>query len=89
VGGGRRVVCAGATFHRHAFRVTRCGGAGVILSGTRDQHTTLEEAHAIFAAAHVPKSIWEVDGAPHVNLHSYAKAEYEQRVAAFLAAYLR
>lgn len=60
-----------------------------ILSGTRDQHTTIEEARAIFAAAHAPKTIWEVDGAAHVNLYSYAKADYEQRVAAFLAAYLR
>jgi fermentation-respiration switch protein FrsA (DUF1100 family) len=65
------------------------GAPVFILTGTRDQHTAVEEARAIFAAAHAPKAIWEVDGAAHVNLHSYAKAEYERRVGAFLGAYLR
>jgi len=65
------------------------GAPVFILNGTRDQHTTLEEARAIFVAAHAPKEIWEVDGAAHVNLHSYAKSEYERRVGAFLAGYLR
>ena len=59
-----------------------------MLSGTRDQHTTIEEARAIFAAAQPPKELWEVEGAGHVDLHSYAKEEYERRVAAFLGANL-
>ena len=61
----------------------------LILNGTRDQHTTLEEAHALFAAAHPPKTFWAVEGAAHVNLHTYAKVEYEHRIAAFLGALLR
>lgn len=71
--------------------IDRMGSVGapvLILSGTRDQHTTLEEAYTLFAAAHAPKSFWAVAGAAHVNLHTYAKAEYERRVAAFLGAEL-
>ena len=64
------------------------GAPVLILSGTLDQHTTIEEARAIFAAAHPPKEFWAVEGAAHVNLHSYAKAEYERRVSAFLSAHL-
>lgn len=30
----------------------------------------------------------KVDGAAHVNLHLYARAEYERRVTAFLESYL-
>lgn len=43
---------------------------------------------ALFAAAREPKLFWPVDGAAHVNLHLYAKAEYERRVTAFLDTYL-
>ena len=64
------------------------GAPVLILSGTLDKHTTFEEARAIFAAAHPPKEFWAVEGAAHVNLHSYAKAEYERRVSAFLGAHL-
>ena len=61
----------------------------LIISGTRDEHTTLEEARAIFAAAHAPKTFWAVEDAAHVNMHSYAKAEYERRVGEFLARNLK
>jgi fermentation-respiration switch protein FrsA (DUF1100 family) len=69
-------------------RIGSLGAPVLILSGTVDQHTTIEEARAIFAAAHPPKEFWAVEGAAHVDLHAYAKAEYERRVAAFLGAHL-
>jgi fermentation-respiration switch protein FrsA (DUF1100 family) len=59
-----------------------------LLHGTRDQHTSIDEARAIFAAASAPKDLWEVAGAAHVDLHRYAGEEYEQRVEEFLARYL-
>ena len=43
----------------------------------------------LFAAASEPKDFWEVPGTAHVNLHHFAKAEYERRMGAFLAQYLR
>jgi fermentation-respiration switch protein FrsA (DUF1100 family) len=73
---------------RPVDRIGLLGAPVLILSGTLDKNTTLEEARAIFAAAHPPKEFWAVEGAAHVDLHSYAKAEYERRVAAFLSANL-
>lgn len=64
------------------------GAPLLFLSGTLDQHTSLEEARALFAAASEPKEFWAVAGAAHVNLHRYAKEEYERRVLSFFAANL-
>jgi uncharacterized protein len=60
-----------------------------IISGTLDRHTTLEEAHELYAAAVDPKRFWAVEGAGHVDLHHFAEAEYESKISAFLAANLR
>ncbi len=65
-------------------RVGSIGAPLFVLNGTLDQHTTLEEARALFAAASRPKDFWAVEGASHVNLHTYAKEEYERRVLSFL-----
>lgn len=59
------------------------------LAGTADRDTTLAEAKSLFAAAAEPKQAWWVDGAAHVDLHQFAKSEYEQRVRAFLESHLR
>lgn len=61
----------------------------LIVSGTSDQHTTWEETQRIFAAANQPKELWAVQGAAHVDLHSYAPSAYEARILKFLARYLR
>jgi alpha-beta hydrolase superfamily lysophospholipase len=60
----------------------------LIASGSADRHTTLDETKRLYAAAAEPKSLWIVDGAEHVDLHSYAPAEYERRIGAFLALHL-
>ena len=65
-------------------RVGAIGAPVFILSGTLDQHTSIGEARALFAAASKPKDFWAVEGAAHVNLHNYAKEEYERRVLSFL-----
>jgi fermentation-respiration switch protein FrsA (DUF1100 family) len=70
-------------------RMAAIGAPVLILNGTRDAHTSLKEAQALFAAASNPKEFWAVPGAAHVNLHTYAKAEYERRVGEFLARYLQ
>lgn len=59
------------------------------LAGTDDLQTTLSEAKELFKAAAEPKEFWAVEGAGHVNLHSYVKKEYEKRVLDFLARNLR
>jgi fermentation-respiration switch protein FrsA (DUF1100 family) len=59
------------------------------IAGTEDHQTTLAEAKALFAAAAEPKQFWAVEGAGHVNLHAFAKGEYEHRVLEFFAQTLR
>lgn len=69
-------------------RIASIDAPVLIIHGTLDRHTSIEEARAVFTAAREPKLFWAVDGAAHVNLHLYAKAEYERRVTAFLNTYL-
>lgn len=61
----------------------------LFIAGTRDAHTTQSETERLFAAARNPKELWVVPGAGHFNMHAYAGREYEHRVSAFLAHYLR
>jgi len=60
----------------------------LILNGTRDSYTSIEDARAALAAAAAPKELWAVEGAGHVDLYAFAKSQYEQRVGDFLARYL-
>jgi pimeloyl-ACP methyl ester carboxylesterase len=66
----------------------RIGAPVLIVNGTEDNHTTIEEARAELAAAAPPKELWAVEGAGHVNLHQFAKVQYERRIGDFLARYL-
>jgi len=69
-------------------RISRIGAPVLIINGTDDHHTTIDEARAELAAATAPKELWAIEGAGHVNLHEFAKDEYERRVADFIARYL-
>jgi len=72
--------------------IDRMGGLDApvfIIAGTRDQHTTPRETEAIYAAASLPKQLWLVPGAAHVNLHDFAREEYERRILEYFARYLR
>jgi fermentation-respiration switch protein FrsA (DUF1100 family) len=39
----------------------------------------------LFAAAAEPKQLWLVNGAAHVDMHAFAKGEYERRILDFMA----
>jgi fermentation-respiration switch protein FrsA (DUF1100 family) len=60
----------------------------LIAAGTLDRHTPIEETRRIFAAAHQPKELWEVQGAAHVDLHSYRPMIYQSKILAFFGKYL-
>lgn len=60
----------------------------LLVHGTQDQHTRIDEARTLFAMASNPKNFWEVEGAAHVDLHRYAGKEYERRIEEFLGRYL-
>ena len=57
----------------------------LMLAGSDDQYTPIEESLALFARIKSPKRFWEVYGAGHVDLHDFAPADYERVVGAFLA----
>ncbi len=57
----------------------------LILSGTADRHTTIEETRQLFAAARGAKELWEVEGAAHIDLRAFAPDAYDAHVLGFLA----
>jgi pimeloyl-ACP methyl ester carboxylesterase len=57
----------------------------LFIAGTEDRLTTLNESKDLFNAAAEPKQFWWVNGADHVDLDAFVKAEYEKRVLEFLA----
>jgi len=62
----------------------------LIAAGDADRHTTLAETRRLFDAARgVPRSLWIVPGAAHVDLHAFARADYERRVGGFMLDALR
>jgi hypothetical protein len=60
----------------------------LIVAGSKDEHTTLEESRELFAAASMPKSLWVVEGARHQDLLAFDGAGYEEHVVGFLSAAL-
>jgi uncharacterized protein len=61
----------------------------LILHGTEDRHTTLEEVERLYARAPQPKEFYAVQGAAHVDLHAFSPRAYEVTVGRFLARSLR
>ncbi|HEY2856604.1 MAG TPA: alpha/beta fold hydrolase [Gemmatimonadaceae bacterium] len=61
----------------------------LLIAGTEDQYTKLDESRALFAKASSPKQIWEVLGAGHEDIYDFSPAEYERRVGEFLTSHLR
>ncbi|MBL9190652.1 MAG: alpha/beta fold hydrolase [Opitutaceae bacterium] len=57
----------------------------LVMSGELDRQTLPADAREVFDAAPGPKSWWIVPGAGHVDLHGFAKRDYETRLLAFLA----
>jgi uncharacterized protein len=55
-----------------------------IMSGEKDRTTRPEDTEALFSRAQLPKQLWFVPKAGHVDLHRAATTEYERRVIKFL-----
>jgi fermentation-respiration switch protein FrsA (DUF1100 family) len=60
----------------------------LIMAGTADQHTHIEEARRLYGAANEPKELWAVQGAAHVDLQQFAPEIYRERLLGFLSRYL-
>lgn len=70
-------------------RIAAVGAPILVISGTADQNTTIEETRALFARAVSPKALHEIKGAGHVDLEAYDGARYWQGVLPFLEAHLK
>lgn len=73
---------------RPTDRIVAFGAPLLIVAGTEDRHTTLAQSQRLFANASVPKELWEVTGAAHIDFHRHARAEYERRIGAFFARHM-
>lgn len=60
----------------------------LLIAGSEDRHTTLEESRALFDAASKRSEFWVLDGAGHESFHRFAGAEYERRILDFLKRHL-
>ena len=61
----------------------------LLVQGTEDRHTTIQEAQRLFAAMPAPKEFYSVSGAAHVDLHGFGGKAYERRVGDFFTRHLR
>lgn len=87
---------SGATLHgigpehlRPIEGISRVRCPILLLAGTHDMRTTIQESRDLYAAAPQPKEMWEIQGAAHVDFHQHEGAQYETRIGAFLARHLR
>jgi uncharacterized protein len=75
----------GANELRPIDYVGRLKAPKFFMFGTADRDTTLAESMEMFNAAVEPKQMWAVEGAAHVDLHGYARQEYERQLLDFLS----
>lgn len=60
----------------------------LLLHGSADRHTTINEAQELFTQAPNPKFFWSVVGAGHEDLYRYAPDAYRIKVLDFFKTYL-
>ena len=61
----------------------------LIIAGTKDQHTTLDESKDLYKSAPSPKQLWLVEGAAHTDFYKYSPQKYESIVLSFLQKHFR
>ena len=69
-------------------RIGFLGAPTLIIAGTRDPDTTIEESQRLYENALPPKEFWPIEGAMHVDFHRYAGETYEKHVLDFFEKYL-
>jgi uncharacterized protein len=69
-------------------KIADVGCPVLVTAGDLDRHTTLPETERLFAAACEPKELVIFRGAAHVDLLSYDRELYEEKVLAFFERHL-
>jgi len=67
--------------------VSKVEGAVVIIAGSKDKHTTIEESKRLFNRASKPKELWIVDG-KHQDFHKLLGKEYENKILDYLSRWM-
>lgn len=57
----------------------------LIIGGSKDSRTPLQETEWLYHNAPEPKELWIISGADHVDFYQYAGIQYEEKISAFLA----
>lgn len=70
---------------RPVDRIGRYHHPVLIMAGTDDHHTPINEAKQLYQAANEPKAFWAVKGAGHVDLHRFSPEPYRERLLGFLS----
>lgn len=61
----------------------------LLIAGTKDKHTTLNESKKMVALAPGPKEFWAVKGAAHQDIQKYIPKLYQKKILAFFAKHLK
>jgi len=64
-------------------RITKFKNPVLILSGSKDVHTTASDTQRLFVAANEPKQLVFFEGARHQDLYEYDTAKYENLLESF------
>jgi alpha-beta hydrolase superfamily lysophospholipase len=68
--------------------IRRLDAPVMIIAGTEDRRTRLDESKALYLRAKSPKRLWLINGARHEDFHRHSPADYERRVLDFFARHL-
>jgi alpha-beta hydrolase superfamily lysophospholipase len=79
----------GAAELRPLEHIAGLGCPLLVVGGTLDRHTTVDDTQLLYAAARQPKELWLVPNAAHIDYLEFAGDAYRGRILAFLAAALR
>ena len=60
----------------------------MIIAGTEDRRTRLDESKALYLRARSPKRLWLINGARHQDFHQHSPADYERQVLDFFGRHL-
>ena len=61
----------------------------LLIAGTLDRHTTVDDTQVLFAAASQPKALWLIPGAAHVDYLEFSGDDYRRRISTFFKRTLR
>ena len=64
--------------------IGRLGAPVLVVAGSKDERTKLQESQELFDAASAPKSLWIVEGARHQDFLAYDPRGYDAHVVEFL-----